>query len=1184
MVATSFSFKRRKGFFILVLLCFQMSAVLFSLGTVQSDGIGDQTSNLLLGQHEGKSSLSESYMQDYYSSSQNKMTGKHSSPGSSQENSLPAEKSPRSDESLSRHLERGKHRQPSPMDLLGSQDYVDNINDDHGPADIGSISSLAPMQSVGPVATLTEADIAPNIEDHYDQENSDVDSSPDIGTQASPRRANDSVNIDFMNLEEGNQGGLGTTYFIQPQDSNDTGGKWDFEGNAYDGLNSTFTNETSGTPKVESDLSWKDWNNTGSGTILQVDIRLYLDLAWLNNDNVTIEVWVGALQCPETITIDASNDGTGIEISLNDITEPGDGSWSWTDIGNIEVWQNGTKESSPDAITYYAVFEVWGWVYTGIPDYELDFEYSWTAADFDEPNENVSIYVQTAVQDSENLKAWERTGSTWSLLGSLSLDGWNNFSVSSLTSPSFTIKLNDSNQAGDAIRNDWKIDLITLHVWSPSNYVFDRELGWEGVDFDEAIEELCILTGTVGTEDLKIDVWDSASWTTIATISDADDNTWINTCISAYLTSSTIEVRFLGATESSDSSQSAWEIDTVLIHTSVIPTAIVGSSLANETTIYLRYNYFYTWWLIWNDSKSEIWIEDTTPDSSDTIHVNLVGSPLNGNHTFQFNATDLGSFPVIITLNEPNYQTQKFNLTFIVETNPTQVPVATSSDHEIPKLVDAGSTVLGQYSWIDTNSSQSVPAGNVTVFWNGTPATQADFLQSLDGYYNITINTNEVHWGYYNLTLRFWRYGYENQSLSVFIDIEGLAVYLILDIPEYLVRGEDFLLAATLYENQSSSRLMLLQEGDPTLADELIVFTVDVTFDNGTQHPFSQDDRTDIDGIAHFPLSRDVTKHIKSVEGITASYAGSNTNKAIASSAPTPTLPTVISGATETPFMEEIWNFILDNLLFMIVGGIILLAIGSVGGYQLWSYQATIRGHRAINQKMQEIRLLRMVIIRHKDGVPLFSQSVFGVEKDVAQAIAGMSAAIGSFMEGLSAKTIEGAGHTPGSATEFVRMEQRGLHMLQRKGDHTSVIMISEGPLGKFMENNITKLQLEVENRYSKQFARFFTNEQVPESQLKPLVYHHLYLGLLEPLHLNVRKIRAEERSLKSEERRIVRELLAHKELVPMEVLFVDSYLSHLRDRGIPEVAAAQFLLKGYEVGFIEAQSVQEAMRQRPQR
>lgn len=1377
-------FNRKNAIFVMFILCLQMSTILISMDAVQSESIEDQTSKLPIEQHEGRLSLSGNKMEEYYSPYQYKKTGSRLNPGSSLEGPLASPKSPRSNASLDWYLDREKYRQPSPMDLLGSQDYVDNINNDHSPADIGSLSALAPMQSVGPVATLTEADIATNTEDHYNQENSNVDSSADVGTQATPLDANDSVNNEFMNLQETNLGGPGTTYLIKPSDFNDVNGGWSTENSAYDQNNGTSAMEDG--VKITNDIYYFSWGNaSGSGTILQLDIRLYLDLVGLSDDELTITVLIGGSTCPETAFIDYTNGTTGMEIFLNDVTEPRDGSWNWTDIGNIDLRLEGTKTGGFDPINDYEIFEVWGWAYTGNPDYELDFEYSWTAADSDETNENISIYVQTAMQDSENLKAWERIGSTWSLLGNLSSNGWNNFSASYLSSATYYIKLNDSNQAGDATQNNWNIDVITLHVWSASNYVFDRELGWEGVDFDEAVEELCILTGTVGTEDLKIDVWDSANWTAIASISDADDNTWINTSISAYLNSSTIEFRFLGATESSDSSQNMWQINAALVHTSVIPTEIVDSSLASETTIYLRYSDSYRWWLIWNDSKSKTWIEDATPPySSDTAHVNLVDPLSNGNHTFEFNATDLGTFPVTINLAQPGFQSQTFDLTFIVESNPTsisasrngpiatvylrysdsydfwllwedtnhtepptlindtsaaiegsyttqgpmngtgnhtftfagalvrnyqinitlnttgydavlyriqfivernptavenpslqpgaiqpvlfgenftfnftwqdsnhslpiqgasieinetavsesstlggnyfyifryqamrtygvnitlsktgyepmsyllafavqarptQFPVATSSDHEIHGPVDAGSSVSGQYSWIDTNSSQSVPAGNVTAFWNGISATQAHFLQSLDGYYDITIDTSEVHWGEaHNLTLQFWKYGYENRSLTVFLDIEGLAIYLEVTFTDPIIQGQDFVIEAGLYRITSSSGITLLQENGIPVAGEPIDFNVTVLFENRTEKTFLRTVDTDSSGKAIFTLPGGVTSTLDAVQGIEVDYAGSYTNRGLDSSinVPDEDLPAVHSPERNVPFMDEIWNFFLDNLLYIIVGVILLLVLGSIGSYQLWTYQTTVRKHRAINRKMQEIRMLRMVIIRHRDGVPLFSQSVFGVEKDVAEAIAGMSAAIGSFMDGLSEKTIKGAGHASGTPPEFFRMEQRGLHLLQRRGVHTAVIAISEGPLGKFMEKNITKLQLEIENRFNKEFARFFTNEQVPESQLKALAYHHLYLGLLGPLQLNVRKIRAEERDLKSEERRIVRELLAHKELVPMEVLFIDSYLSHLRDRGILEIAAAKFLLKSYKLGFIESVSIQDAMQQRQQ-
>jgi hypothetical protein len=98
---------------------------------------------------------------------------------------------------------------------------------------------------------------------------------------------------------------------------------------------------------------------------------------------------------------------------------------------------------------------------TTVPDdYELDFEYQWTSAEYDETIEEVCIYVETASQNGENLVAYEWDGSNWQSLGILSSDGWNKFSVSHLTGSTYTINIRDSDKSNDAGQSTWTIDCI----------------------------------------------------------------------------------------------------------------------------------------------------------------------------------------------------------------------------------------------------------------------------------------------------------------------------------------------------------------------------------------------------------------------------------------------------------------------------------------------------------------------------------------------------------------------------------------------------------------------------------------------------------------------------------------------------------------------------------------------------
>ncbi|MFX0115195.1 MAG: hypothetical protein ACFFB3_11665, partial [Candidatus Hodarchaeota archaeon] len=764
------------------------------------------------------------------------------------------------------------------------------------------------------------------------------------------------------------------------------------------------------------------------------------------------------------------------------------------------------------------------------------------------------------------------------------------------------------------------------------------------------------------------------SWINIATISDAQDNAWINTSISTYLIDSTIEFRFQGTTESSDGSQNTWQIDIALIHTWTPnrQTEIADSSIVNDTTINLRYGDTYQWWLLWNDTDSNDLIEDTSPPySSAPAYVNLVGSPSNGNHTFQFNATNLGAFSITITLEEPTYLPSRFYLTFNVEKNPTDSSNANPQPYTT-QIVPYGAAFTFYFSWLDLNHSLYIPAATIYInetFVRGLSAIGGNYSFSFTagalGTFGVNITLAKT--GYNSLsfflafnvirsptsignssiadssligllfedTYDFWIRWFDNttdvfidddtptaagngssflqftsnplsgnhtfrfqalevgtfQVIIVLEDLRHLAVtftiwftvtprnepiYIRPTIPDSLIRGNVFVIRAYLFQN--ISELLLLQAVEIPVPNAPINFSIAVLFQNGTPGNFSDTKITNNAGIAEFTISSENTAKIKSFQGINITYAGSGRYSAIHFSLDSAYFPSVLSPSEEIQF--PLLDYIEENLLYIAIGSIILLVFGSVSGYKLWSYQAARKRERAVQQNLQEIRLLRMVIIRHRDGVRLFAKSVFAVQDDLAEAIAGMSAAIGSFMQGIASKSLEGTGDVTGT-TEFVRMEQKGLHMLQRNGTHTAVIVISEGALGRFTEKNLTELQIAVEEQFQKELAHFFTNEQIPEAQLAKLVNHHLYLGLLDPIRINTVKFQHEERNLSQDERQMVRELLAHRELVPSEILFLDSFLSHLKNRGFSQTAVIQFLLKAYCAGIIEGTTIQEARRPR---
>jgi len=120
----------------------------------------------------------------------------------------------------------------------------------------------------------------------------------------------------------------------------------------------------------------------------------------------------------------------------------------------------------------------------------------------------------------------------------------------------------------DATNNNYQYRIsATYNI--PNNYELDLEEQFINVDYNCQLKELCIYTGALGSENLKVDVRSGSSWITI--INALQPNAWNNVSVSSYLTSATFTIRFRGSVESRDSTQDNWQIDAVLVRTSVSP-------------------------------------------------------------------------------------------------------------------------------------------------------------------------------------------------------------------------------------------------------------------------------------------------------------------------------------------------------------------------------------------------------------------------------------------------------------------------------------------------------------------------------------------------------------------------------------------------------------------------------------
>jgi PKD repeat protein len=308
----------------------------------------------------------------------------------------------------------------------------------------------------------------------------------------------------------------------------------------------SLTNPTGASKKTEA------YNVTLSAGWNVIDVP---DYNWPKN-TVT---WIGWCHAGGSVYCSSSSADAGNFQSAR-------GRWSQTTPSDAdETSPMPTNPGSGSFSNYwYAVY-----VEYEVINYELDLEVQWINLDYNKTNEYLCIRTGSTDWGSEDIRVDVWTGSWTNIILDLAPDTWNNISISTyLTSPTLTIRFKGGTESKDANKDSWDIECSLVHVWSSeTNYELDLEIQWTDVNYTRANEELCIKTGTIDAEDIKVYVWNAASLSWHLIFDDLSAGNWNNASVVDYLTSNTFTVRFLGGTETNDISQDSWQIDCALLHT-----------------------------------------------------------------------------------------------------------------------------------------------------------------------------------------------------------------------------------------------------------------------------------------------------------------------------------------------------------------------------------------------------------------------------------------------------------------------------------------------------------------------------------------------------------------------------------------------------------------------------------------
>jgi len=317
-------------------------------------------------------------------------------------------------------------------------------------------------------------------------------------------------------------------------------------------------------------VSTLNWNNAlGDGDYVDTDSDLYAPTNKGSHSNFAAQQ-NGPDSIYDTLTEEYTS-GTASNSTLISAesfeTYPPSG-WSETPSGNYWTRKSDQHYSGSYSAGYDGGQESYGALST--PNLDL----SGATAIY------VDFWYRDAGFEGNELLLQYYDGSNWDTiadLGTSTENQWNHYQQRVTDSQYFKSNFKLRFYADTNYNNDdaW-IDAVTVKKETDnSNYELDLEEQWTNVSLANPNQELCIKTGSLGSEPLKVDVWSGGTWVNI--INALNPNAWNNITISPYL-SSNFTIRFRGGIETSDAVQDSWAIDAVLLR----PQSDLGSLLTGQ--------------------------------------------------------------------------------------------------------------------------------------------------------------------------------------------------------------------------------------------------------------------------------------------------------------------------------------------------------------------------------------------------------------------------------------------------------------------------------------------------------------------------------------------------------------------------------------------------------------------------
>jgi len=663
---------------------------------------------------------------------------------------------------------------------VSAEDYVDSQTNVDSSADKGTHSSFTAQKATdwtndSLIEANTNTTIANNSENFVDANSSDIDSHTGHGTSSNFTAQQDALIAYNDTLTEANTAASASNTTVL--NNGFEVGVWN---SLFDQTTGTWIRCLSGTPTgyaphAGTNATYCGSTNDGSIYTDDVDMttatKIYVTFWWMDDDldgGTDFEFYVYDGSAYDLIV---QLDATGQTYAEDTWYQY---SWSSTDSQYFDTTFRlrfaATPESNEAAFIDDVVIirEV-----TPANNYELDYEFSWTTADYDEANEYLCIRTNSYSGTAENLGVDVWDGSWKAISVALTASAWNNISITTnLTGATIYFRFIGKTESSDTAQNTWVIECNLIHTWSVGvNYELDLEEQFSSANFSRTSVELCVRMGAYNTtENLRLDYWNASTSAWIVAVATLTTNVWNNVSVKTYTSNAsvTFTVRFVGVTESGDTEHSAWDKDACLLHTwdagtanlaPTIPDLRLSATTDTSNISQIDVNTWYDWEVNVSDSGTLLDIVNVTirlkDNPTDSIITDSAAYNRTGEYWFNYdNVSNVWQWYSGASWTTTSDWLDNANCAAPTKTESSgyylfRTKLAKSAVHTATwgfsaSAYDSGNNVTSKnFTSITVNaySSLTMMSGNATHTWVNATAGVNDILIDQGAiYFNVTVN------------------------------------------------------------------------------------------------------------------------------------------------------------------------------------------------------------------------------------------------------------------------------------------------------------------------------------------------------------------------------------------------------------------------------------------------------------